>query len=112
MRLLPRAHHAPGRIDLGARQTRLTAVARHKRDSGLGVPRPLQPFVNLGESKRAGHRVAFATATERVARLADAKRQANLEAELRRLGFVPLVVDEVGNIPFDPEAAPVCPSFP
>ena len=30
----------------------------------------------------------------------------NLEAELRRLGFVPLiVVDEVGYIPFDPEAA-------
>jgi DNA replication protein DnaC len=54
----------------------------------------------------AGQRVAFATATEWVARLADAKRQGNLEAELRRLGFVPLVVvDEVGYIPFDPEAA-------
>src|ERR687897_1770802 len=54
----------------------------------------------------AGQRVAFATATEWVARLSDAKRQGNLEAELRRLGFVPLiVVDEVGYIPFDPEAA-------
>jgi DNA replication protein DnaC len=41
-----------------------------------------------------------------VARLGEAKRQGNLEAELRRLGFVPLiVVDEVGYIPFDPEAA-------
>jgi DNA replication protein DnaC len=54
----------------------------------------------------AGQRVQFATATEWVARLGDAKRQSNLEAELRRLSFVPLiVVDEVGYIPFDPEAA-------
>jgi DNA replication protein DnaC len=54
----------------------------------------------------ARQRVAFATATEWVARLSDAKRQGALDAELRRLGFVPLiVVDEVGYIPFDPEAA-------
>src|ERR1700760_1308349 len=45
-------------------------------------------------------------AGQRVARLADAKRQGQLEAELRRLSFVPLlIVDEVGYIPFDPEAA-------
>ena len=38
-----------------------------------------------------------------VARLGDAKRRGNLGPELRRLGFVPLiVVDEVGYIPFDP----------
>jgi DNA replication protein DnaC len=54
----------------------------------------------------AGQKVAFATATEWVARLGDAKRQGPLEAELRRLSFVPLiVVDEVGYIPLDPEAA-------
>src|SRR6266550_4307111 len=54
----------------------------------------------------AGQRVAFGTATEWVARLADAKRQNGLDAELRRLSFIPvLVVDEVGYIPFDPEAA-------
>jgi DNA replication protein DnaC len=54
----------------------------------------------------AGQRVAFATATEWVARLGDQKRQGALEAELRRLQWVPLiVVDEVGYIPFDPEAA-------
>src|SRR5436189_4736374 len=54
----------------------------------------------------AGQRVAFATATEWVARLSDAKRQGNLESELKRLGWVPLlIVDEVGYIPFDPEAA-------
>ena len=54
----------------------------------------------------AGHRVQFATATEWVARLAEAKRQNSLDQELRRLSFIPLlVVDEVGYIPFDPEAA-------
>ncbi|HEY8771441.1 MAG TPA: IS21-like element helper ATPase IstB [Thermoleophilaceae bacterium] len=54
----------------------------------------------------AGQRVAFATATEWVAKLGEAKRAGNLEAELRRLGRMPLiVVDEVGYIPFDPEAA-------
>jgi DNA replication protein DnaC len=54
----------------------------------------------------AGHRVAFATATEWVARLSEAKRRNALDTELRRLSFIPLVVvDEVGYIPFDPEAA-------
>jgi len=54
----------------------------------------------------AGQRVAFATATEWVAKLGEAKRQGNFESELARLGRIPLiVVDEVGYIPFDPEAA-------
>jgi DNA replication protein DnaC len=50
--------------------------------------------------------VQFATATQWVARLSEAKRQGTLEAELKRLSFIPLIViDEVGYIPFDPEAA-------
>ncbi|MBA2763500.1 MAG: ATP-binding protein [Thermoleophilaceae bacterium] len=54
----------------------------------------------------AGQRVAFATATEWVARLGEAKRRGTLEEELVRLGRLPLlIVDEVGYIPFDPEAA-------
>ncbi len=54
----------------------------------------------------AGHRVAFATASDWVARLLDAQRLARLSEELRRLGRVPLVVvDEVGYVPFDPQAA-------
>jgi DNA replication protein DnaC len=54
----------------------------------------------------AGQRVQFATATQGVARLGEAKRQGQLETELRRLSFIPLlVIDEVGYIPFDPEAA-------
>src|SRR5436305_4879465 len=54
----------------------------------------------------AGQRVLFATATQWVARLAEAKRQDQLEAELKRLALIPLlVVDEIGYIPFDPQAA-------
>jgi DNA replication protein DnaC len=54
----------------------------------------------------AGQRVLFATATQWVARLGQAKRQGELEAELKRLSLIPLlIVDEVGYIPFDPQAA-------
>jgi DNA replication protein DnaC len=55
---------------------------------------------------QAGHRVAFATAAQWVARLADAHNAGRLQAELIRLGRYPLlVIDEVGYIPFEPEAA-------
>jgi DNA replication protein DnaC len=54
----------------------------------------------------AGQRVAFATATEWVARLAEAQRQGVLATEIGRLSRIPLIcVDEVGYIPFDPTAA-------
>jgi len=54
----------------------------------------------------AGQRVAFRTATEWVALLADAQRQGRLDDELTRLQRVALlIVDEVGYIPFDPQAA-------
>src|ERR671912_2649654 len=54
----------------------------------------------------AGQRVAFRTATEWVALLADAQRHGRLDDELARLQRIALViVDEVGHIPFDPQAA-------
>src|SRR5271154_5180894 len=54
----------------------------------------------------AGQRVLFKTATEWVALLADAQRQGHLDDELKRLERIPLLVcDEVGYIPFDPQAA-------
>src|SRR5512144_38776 len=55
---------------------------------------------------QAGHRVLFATASEWVDRLATAHHDGRLQDELRRLGRYPLlVIDEVGYIPFEPEAA-------
>ena len=48
----------------------------------------------------------FATASQWVARLAEAHHVGRLQAELIRLGRYPLlVVDEVGYIPFEAEAA-------
>lgn len=75
----------------------------------LGPPGTGKTHLAIAISIRAclgGHRVAFATATDWVARLGKAKHEGRLEDELHRLSRVPLiVVDEVGYIPFDPEAA-------
>ena len=58
------------------------------------------------QAARRGYRVAFASATEWVTRLADAQRSGRLTKEFERLGRIPLIiVDEVGYIPFDPDAA-------
>lgn len=48
----------------------------------------------------------FKTATEWVALLTDSQRQGRLGDELTRLERIPLLIcDEVGYIPFDPQAA-------
>ena len=58
------------------------------------------------QAARRGYRVAFATAHEWMGRLGTARRAGKLDAELERLRRIPLViVDEVGYIPFDHEAA-------
>ena len=55
---------------------------------------------------RHGHRVLFATATDWVTRLTDAHRQGNLHRELARLRrYGMIIVDEVGYLPFEQDAA-------
>ncbi len=75
----------------------------------LGPPGTGKTHLATGIAIRAcqgGHRVLFATASEWVARLIDAHAAGRPHDELRRLGRYPLlVVDEVGYIPFEPEAA-------
>src|SRR3954466_2230726 len=75
----------------------------------LGPPGTGKTHLAIGLAIRAcqaGHRVAFATAAQWVARLADAHAAGRLQTELIRLGRYPLLgVDEVGYIPFEPEAA-------
>jgi DNA replication protein DnaC len=75
----------------------------------LGPPGTGKTHLAIGLGVRAcqaGHRVLFATAAEWVARLAEAHAQGRLQDELVRLGRYPLlVVDEVGYVPFEAEAA-------
>jgi DNA replication protein DnaC len=75
----------------------------------LGPPGTGKTHLATGLGIRAcqgGHRVLFATASEWVDRLATAHHAGRLQHELRRLARYPLlVVDEVGYIPFEPEAA-------
>jgi DNA replication protein DnaC len=53
-----------------------------------------------------GHRVLFATATDWVTRLTDAHRQGRLPQELARLRrYGLIIVDEVGYLPFEQDAA-------
>ncbi|MFH8370928.1 IS21-like element helper ATPase IstB [Streptomyces sp. NPDC018031] len=55
---------------------------------------------------QAGHDVLFATAAEWAARLGDAQAAGRLTEELTGLdGYAVLIVDEVGYIPFDAQAA-------
>lgn len=55
---------------------------------------------------QAGHRVLFATAAEWVDRLGASHSSGRLHEELRRLLRTPLlIIDEVGYIPFEAEAA-------
>ena len=75
----------------------------------LGPPGTGKTHISIALGIRAclaGQRVLFRTATEWVALLADAQRQGKLDEELTRLERIPLLVcDEVGYIPFDPQAA-------
>ena len=75
----------------------------------LGPPGTGKTHLAIGLAIRAcqaGHRVLFATAADWVALLADAHHAGRLQTELVRLGRYPLlVIDEVGYIPFEPEAA-------
>jgi DNA replication protein DnaC len=87
----------------------LDFVAARENVVFLGPPGTGKSHLAIGLGIRAcqaGHRVLFATAAQWVARLADAHAAGRLQGELVRLGRYPLiVVDEVGYIPFEAEAA-------
>src|SRR6185437_778860 len=75
----------------------------------LGPPGTGKTHISIALGVRAclaGQRVLFRTATEWVALLGEAQRRDKLDEELDRLERIPLLIcDEVGYIPFDPQAA-------
>jgi DNA replication protein DnaC len=75
----------------------------------LGPPGTGKTHLAIGlgiKAAHAGHRVLFATATEWVTRLQSAHQSGRLAAELTRLArYGLIIVDEVGYIPFEQDAA-------
>jgi DNA replication protein DnaC len=102
-------HQRSLKRDVIAHLATLDFVAARDNVVFLGPPGTGKTHLAIGLSIRAcqaGHRVVFATAAEWVDRLAAAHSNGRLHDELRRLGRYPLIViDEVGYIPFEPEAA-------
>jgi DNA replication protein DnaC len=102
-------HQRSVRKDVVAHLGALDFIAAKSNAVFLGPPGTGKSHLSIALGIRAclaGHRVAFATAAEWVDRLGAAHDAGKLQDELRRLGRFPLVIiDEVGYIPFQGEAA-------
>ena len=102
--------HQPSlRRDILAHLATTNWVAKADNVVLLGLPRVGKTHLAIGlgiKAIQAGHSVLFDTATNWISRLTTAHTAGRLERELRRLRrYKLLIIDEVGYIPFDHDAA-------
>ncbi|MBF6302968.1 ATP-binding protein [Nocardia amamiensis] len=103
-------HHQPSlKRDTIAHLSTSTFIDKAHNVVLLGPPGTGKTHLSIGlgiAAAQHGHRVLFATAVEWVARLQTAHQQGRLAAELTKLRrYSLLIVDEVGYIPFEQDAA-------
>ena len=102
--------HLPSlRKDLLAHLATSTFVAKAENVILLGPPGIGKTHLAIGlgvKATQAGYSVLFDTANNWIARLAAAHHQGQLEAELKKIRrYKLIIIDEIGYIPFDQDAA-------
>lgn len=102
--------HLPSlRRDLLAHLATSTFVAKTENVILLGPPGIGKTHLAIGlgvKATQSGYSVLFDTATNWIARLAAAHHTGQLEAELKKIRrYKLIIIDEVGYIPFDHDAA-------
>ncbi|MFE9934230.1 IS21-like element helper ATPase IstB [Streptomyces sp. NPDC005533] len=102
--------HLPSlRRDVLAHLATGMSVAKAENVVLLGPPRigKTHPAIGLGaRAAHAGHSVLFDTASNWITRLAPAHQAGHLETELKKIRrYRLIIIDEVGYIPFDQDAA-------